>query len=66
MHLFYFLKSLLGYPELAGCNMIVRRDIFLKTGGFSSNIIISQVKETIHPGKICPPRDEPSDLPNMP
>lgn len=36
MHLFYFLKSLLGYPELAGCNMIVRRDIFLKTGGFKT------------------------------
>ncbi|MFX1448750.1 MAG: glycosyltransferase [Promethearchaeota archaeon] len=36
MHLFYFLKSLLGYPELAGCNIIVRRDIFLKTGGFKS------------------------------
>ena len=34
MHLFYLLKSLVGYPELAGCNMIVRRKIFLKTGGF--------------------------------
>ena len=36
MHLYYSLKSLLGYPELAGCNMIVRREIFLKTGGFKS------------------------------
>ncbi|MHA2289799.1 MAG: glycosyltransferase family 2 protein [Promethearchaeota archaeon] len=36
MHLFYVLKSLLGYPELAGCNMIVRREIFLKTGGFKT------------------------------
>jgi len=36
MHIYYFLKSLLGYPELTGCNMIVRRDIFLKTGGFKS------------------------------
>jgi len=36
MHLFYVLKSLVGYPELAGCNMIVRRDIFLKTGGFKT------------------------------
>jgi len=36
MHLFYFLKSLLGYPELAGCNMIVRREIFLKSGGFKT------------------------------
>ncbi len=34
MHLYYLLKSLLGYPELAGCNMIVRREIFLKSGGF--------------------------------
>ncbi len=36
MHIYYFLKSLLGYPELAGCNMIVRRDKFLKSGGFKS------------------------------
>ena len=36
MHIYYFLKSLLGYPELAGCNMIVRREIFLKSGGFKS------------------------------
>ena len=38
MHLFYLLKSLLGCPELAGCNMIVRREIFLKTGGFKNQI----------------------------
>jgi len=36
MHIYYFLKSLLGYPELSGCNIIVRRDIFLKSGGFKS------------------------------
>lgn len=36
MHLFYLLKSLLGYPELAGCNIFVRRDIFLKSGGFKT------------------------------
>jgi cellulose synthase/poly-beta-1,6-N-acetylglucosamine synthase-like glycosyltransferase len=36
MHLYYLLKSLLGYPELAGCNMIVRREVFLKTGGFKT------------------------------
>jgi len=36
MHVFYLLKSLLGYPELAGCNIIVRREILLKTGGFKS------------------------------
>ena len=34
MHLYYYLKSLFGYPELAGCNMMVRREIFLKSGGF--------------------------------
>ncbi|MBY9016039.1 MAG: glycosyltransferase family 2 protein [Candidatus Lokiarchaeota archaeon] len=36
IHLYYLLKTLLGFPELSGCNMIVRRDIFLKTGGFKS------------------------------
>jgi glycosyltransferase involved in cell wall biosynthesis len=30
----YFFKSLFGYPELSGTNMIVRRDIFFKAGGF--------------------------------
>lgn len=34
MHLWYFFKTLLGYPELIGCNIIVRRDIFFKVGGF--------------------------------
>jgi len=34
MHIYYFFKTLLGYPELIGCNIIVRRDIFLKVGGF--------------------------------
>ena len=34
MHLWYFFKTLLGYPELLGCNIIVRRDIFFKVGGF--------------------------------
>ncbi|MFX1275396.1 MAG: glycosyltransferase [Promethearchaeota archaeon] len=34
MHLYYFFKTLFGYPELSGCNIIVRKDIFLKAGGF--------------------------------
>jgi len=34
MHTWYFFKNLLGYPELSGCNIIVRKDIFLKTDGF--------------------------------
>ncbi|MFW9898130.1 MAG: glycosyltransferase [Candidatus Thorarchaeota archaeon] len=34
MHLWYFFKSLLGYPELSGTNIIVRKDIFYKAGGF--------------------------------
>ena len=34
MHIYYFFKSLLGYPELIGCNIIVRRNIFFKAGGF--------------------------------
>jgi glycosyltransferase involved in cell wall biosynthesis len=34
MHLYYFFKTLLGYPELIGCNIIVRREIFSKVGGF--------------------------------
>lgn len=33
-HLYYFCKSLFGYPELSGTNMIVRRDVFFKSGGF--------------------------------
>ncbi|MFX0039655.1 MAG: glycosyltransferase [Promethearchaeota archaeon] len=34
MHIWYFFKSLLGFPELIGCNIIVRREIFFKVGGF--------------------------------
>lgn len=34
MHIWYFFKTLLGYPELIGCNIIVRREIFFKVGGF--------------------------------
>jgi glycosyltransferase involved in cell wall biosynthesis len=34
MHFFYFFKTLLGYPELTGCNINVRREVFLKVGGF--------------------------------
>ncbi len=34
MHLWYFLKNLFGYPELSGSNIIVRKDIFFKAGGF--------------------------------
>ncbi|TFG25671.1 MAG: glycosyltransferase [Promethearchaeota archaeon] len=34
MHLYYFFKTLFGYPELSGSNIIVRRDIFFKAGGF--------------------------------
>ena len=34
IQLWYFFKTLLGYPELSGCNIIVRRDIFFKAGGF--------------------------------
>jgi glycosyltransferase involved in cell wall biosynthesis len=42
MHIYYFCKSLLGFPELIGCNIIVRRDIYFKVGGFRqlpSNLI---------------------------
>lgn len=34
MHIWYFIKTLVGYPELMGCNITVRREIFLKVGGF--------------------------------
>ena len=34
MHMYYFFKTLFGYPELAGCNIIVRKEIFLSAGGF--------------------------------
>ncbi|MFX1315902.1 MAG: glycosyltransferase family 2 protein [Promethearchaeota archaeon] len=42
MHLYYFFKTLFGYPELIGCNIIVRREILYKVGGFKqlpSNLI---------------------------
>ncbi|MFW9973377.1 MAG: glycosyltransferase [Candidatus Odinarchaeota archaeon] len=34
MHIWYFFKTLFGYPELIGCNIIVRRETFFKVGGF--------------------------------
>ncbi|MFX1390383.1 MAG: glycosyltransferase family 2 protein [Promethearchaeota archaeon] len=34
MHMYYLFKTLLGFPELIGCNIIVRREILLKVGGF--------------------------------
>ena len=34
VHLWYFFKNLFGYPELSGSNIIVRKDIFFKAGGF--------------------------------
>jgi len=34
MHVYYLFKTLLGFPELMGCNIIVRKDIFFKVGGF--------------------------------
>lgn len=34
MHLWYFFKNLFRYPELCGCNTIVRKDIYFKVGGF--------------------------------
>ncbi|MFW9773656.1 MAG: glycosyltransferase family 2 protein [Candidatus Thorarchaeota archaeon] len=34
MHIFYFIKTQLKVAELMGCNIIVRRDIFFKVGGF--------------------------------
>ncbi|MFX1478587.1 MAG: glycosyltransferase family 2 protein [Promethearchaeota archaeon] len=34
IHLWYFFKTLCGYPELSGTNMAVRREIFFKAGGF--------------------------------
>jgi len=36
MHIYYLLKTLFGFPELSGSNIIIRRDIFLKTAGFKS------------------------------
>ena len=34
LHPWYFFKTLFGYPELCGCNTIVRKEIFDKIGGF--------------------------------
>ncbi len=34
MHIFYFFKTQLRFPELMGCSIIVRRDAFLQIGGF--------------------------------
>ncbi|MEJ2296517.1 MAG: glycosyltransferase, partial [Candidatus Lokiarchaeota archaeon] len=34
VHMWYFFKSLFGYPELSGCNITVRGEIFFKVGGF--------------------------------
>ncbi|MBD3197309.1 MAG: glycosyltransferase [Candidatus Lokiarchaeota archaeon] len=34
VHTWYFFKTLYGYPELSGSNIVVRRDIFQKVGGF--------------------------------
>jgi len=34
MHVFYVFKTLLRYPELMGCNINVRREVFFKVGGF--------------------------------
>jgi len=35
-HIYYFFKNLFGYPELTGMNLIVRKEIFYKTGGFKN------------------------------
>jgi glycosyltransferase involved in cell wall biosynthesis len=35
-HIYYFLKTLFGYPELTGMNLIVRKEIFHKAGGFKN------------------------------
>jgi len=34
LFLYYTARMFLGYPELAGCNISVRKDIFLKVNGF--------------------------------
>ncbi len=34
VHAWYFFKSLFGYPELSGCNIVVKRRIFQEVGGF--------------------------------
>jgi len=33
-HAWYFFKDLFGYPELSGCNIAIRKNIFLKVGKF--------------------------------
>ncbi|TXT65824.1 MAG: hypothetical protein BAJALOKI1v1_370008 [Promethearchaeota archaeon] len=33
-HIYYFLKSLFGFAELTGMNLLVRRSIFFEAGGF--------------------------------
>lgn len=35
-HIYYVMRYLLGYPELAGCNIVVRRRIFHEVGGFKN------------------------------
>ncbi len=35
-HIYYFFKNLFGYPELTGMNLIVRKKIFYKAGGFKN------------------------------
>lgn len=34
VHMWYFFKSLFGYPELSGCNIAVKRKSFFEVGGF--------------------------------
>ncbi|MBD3197313.1 MAG: glycosyltransferase [Candidatus Lokiarchaeota archaeon] len=34
VHTWYFFKTLYGYPELSGSNIVVRRKIYQKVGGF--------------------------------
>ncbi|MHA1312850.1 MAG: glycosyltransferase [Candidatus Helarchaeota archaeon] len=34
MHLWYNMRNLLGFTELAGCNMCVKKEIFQEIGGF--------------------------------
>ena len=34
IYLYYKAKDILNYPELAGCNICVRRDVFFNVGGF--------------------------------
>jgi glycosyltransferase involved in cell wall biosynthesis len=34
IHPWYFFKTVFGYPELCGCNTVVKKEIFEKVGGF--------------------------------